>query len=185
MSNDLQTRFASSLPNLTAALADITLTALQRTFALNASMMEQMLSQGIGQSEQALERSASGEQTNPWQQALAGPAAYEQLWRYSAGMMAISQAATASLANLAAAQMRGADQEVMTLSRDAHQEVAEAAANAASAAGAVMNNGLAAVSRMTDMATRAGNSMGAQAAQAAATGGAQRSRGGARTSRHH
>jgi hypothetical protein len=192
MSNDTQTRYARSLPTLSTALADITLTAYQRTFALNAAVLEHLLSNGINQSQQALQESTSGQPMTGWSNPLLRSASFEQLWRYSAGMMAISQAATASLANLVTAQMRGADKEVETISKDAHQEVAEAAASAAAAAGSVMSNGLAAVSRMTEMATSAGNALGAQAqqqaeqvARGAFNGGGQRGRGGARTARHH
>jgi hypothetical protein len=171
MRNDTQTRYARSFPPMTAAVADITLAACQRTFALNAAMLEQMLAQGINQSQQAVNdpRSTMTELQNP----LAQPAVLEQMWRYSAAMMAICQSATASMANLITAQMRGADKEVESLSKEAHDEVSEAAASAAAAAGSVMSNGLAAVSRMTEIATQAGSAIGAemqsQVQEAAAT----------------
>jgi hypothetical protein len=174
---------------MTAALADIAIAASQRTFALNASLLEHVLSQGVNQSQQALKEPGNG---SAWPSPLAQSSTYEQIWRYQAGMMAIYQSATASVTNLLTAQMRGADREVEMISKTAHHDVVEAAASAAAAAGAAMSNGLAAVSRMADMGTQATNTVGAQlqeragqVAKAAFSGGSRaRSTSGSKA-RHH
>jgi hypothetical protein len=190
MRNDTQTRYARSLPPMAAAVADITLTAAQRTFALNASLMEQWMSQGVNQSQQALNEPTNA---NGWQNPMTQPQNLEQLWRYSAAMMTIYQAAAASMANLITAQIRGADKEVESISKEVHDEVAEAAASAAAAAGSVMSNGIAAVSRMTEMATQAGTALGAEiqsqvgeaAGAVSETAGGGRGRGQRGSSRNH
>jgi hypothetical protein len=191
MSNDTQTRFARSLPPMGAAMADIAIAAYQRTFALNASMLEHWLANGANQSQQAMHDPA---QPMAWQSPFTQSSTYEQLWRYQTGMMAIVQNATAAMANLITAQMRGADREVETISKAVHHDVAEAAASAAAAAGSAMSNGLSAVSRMAEMTTQAGNAAGAkvqerveQAAKAAFNGGGGRNAraAGGRNARHH
>jgi hypothetical protein len=173
MRNDTQTRYARGLPSMATAVADITLAACQRAFALNAAMMEQLLAQGVDRSQDAMTDSPGT--SNPWTSPLPQSAQVEQMLRYGAAMMAIGQTTSAAMANLITAQLRGADQEVEMISRAAHDDAAEAASSAAAAAGSVMSTGISAVSRLTDLAAQTGATVGEQihGQMQAATGAAE------------
>jgi hypothetical protein len=136
-------------PMAAAAAADIVTAACQRSFALQAELLDQVVSRGLEQSRQAIAdpRGAGTALPGAWLQS--NP--LEPVWRCGVGMMTVYQNAAASLVTLMTAQLRGADEELESLSRDAHDDVERASATAAAAAGTAMSHGLAAVGRIGEV----------------------------------
>jgi hypothetical protein len=155
---DLPTRMAS--PKAAVAAADVMVAACQRSFTLQAELMDRMVEHVLEQSRRTVADPGSALSILPsaWLQ----PTATEPLWRYAAGMMAVCQNATASLVTIATAQVRGADDEIDMLTRDAHEDLSRSAVTAAEAAGTTMNNGLAAFGRLGELAATAGNAVNAE-----------------------
>jgi hypothetical protein len=161
MRNETENPFARSLPPMSAAMADIMIAATQRTFALNAAMLREVVSRGADSSQEAA--SSPREALSAWPATLSQPVTAEQMWRYGASMLTICQWATASVAQLLGAQGRGADDEIEAISRQVRDEVADATASAAAVAGSVMSDGLAAVTRIAETSAQAGAAAGAEA----------------------
>jgi hypothetical protein len=134
-------------PTASAAAADIMIAACQRSFALQAEMFDEVVNRGLDQSRNVIAdpRSAGSALQGAW---LQPAAAMEPVWRCGVGLMTVYQNAAAAMVTLMTAQLRGADEEIENLSRDAHREVERASATAAAAAGAAMSHGLAAVGRI-------------------------------------
>jgi hypothetical protein len=93
---------------------------------------------------------------------------FEPTWHYMVGLMSLSRSTGNSLVTLMSSQMRGAQDEVDSLSREAHEEAVDAARTAASAAVAAMSSCAQAVSQLGERASQA-----AQHAARAAQGSRQ------------
>jgi hypothetical protein len=134
-------------PTASAAAADILIAACQRSFALQAEMFDEVVNRSLEQSRQAIAdpRAAGAALQGAWMQP---NAVIEPVWRCGVGLMTVCQNAAAAMVTLVTAQLRGADEEIENLSRDAHHEVERTAATAAAAAGAAMSHGLAAAGRI-------------------------------------
>jgi hypothetical protein len=161
MRNETQIPFARNLPPMSAAMADIMIAATQRTFALNAAMLREVVSRGADASQEAADPPRDA--MSAWPGTMSQPVTAEQVWRYGASMLTICQWATASVAQLLGAQGRGADDEVEAISRQVRDEVANATASAAAVAGSMMTDGLAAVTRAAETSAQAGTVAGAEA----------------------
>jgi hypothetical protein len=80
---------------------------------------------------------------------------FEPTWHYMVGLMSLGRTTGDSLVTLMSSQMRGAQDEVDALSRDAHENAVQAAQTAASAAVAAMTCCAQAVSHLSERATQA------------------------------
>jgi hypothetical protein len=161
MRNEPEIPFARSFAPTSAAMADIMIAAVQRTFALNAAMMREIVSRGGDSSHEAA--NAPRAAVAAWPGTLSQPVTVEQMWRYGASVLTICQWATASVAQLLGAQGRGAEDAVEAIARQVRDEVADATASAAAVAGSVMSDGLAAVTSIAETSAQAGTVAGAEA----------------------
>ncbi|MCX7227663.1 MAG: hypothetical protein NTW15_01370 [Burkholderiales bacterium] len=140
---------AFAMPAAASAIADIVLAACQRSMSLHAQLVDHMVGVGIEHSRQAFSDPRAA-----LRDAMLTTSAMEPVWRYAMGLAGIGQTAVSSVTTLVTAQMRGADAEVESLSRQAREEAARSTEQAAGAAQTAMSHGLAALGRLAQTATR-------------------------------
>ncbi len=136
------------MPTAAAAMADVAITATQRTLALQVELIDGLVGLSIARS-----RRAFADPAGAMRDALLGPTSVEPAWRYATGLAAIGQQAAALLVSLATAQARGSSTELDDLSRDAKHAASRSAVDVASATNAAFNHGLAAIGRLAGDAT--------------------------------
>ena len=148
------------------AAGDIVMAACQRSIALHAHWINESVNRTLEHA--ALHASgeavASPAQHGEWMRTTL----FEPTWHYMVGLMSLSRSTGNSLVTLMSSQMRGAQDEVDSLSREAHEEAVDAARTAASAAVAAMSSCAQAVSQLGERASQA-----AQHAARAAQGSRQ------------
>ena len=148
---------ALAMPALGATLApaagDIVMAACQRSIALHAHWINESVSRTF---EHTRPTAQGDEQASPMQQGeWVRAAMFEPTWHYMVGLMSLGRTTGDSLVTLMSSQMRGAQDEVDALSRDAHENAVQAAQTAASAAVAAMTCCAQAVSHLSERATQA------------------------------
>lgn len=155
MKHRTDTESARAVPRTSAVATDLMIAAWQRTLALQADWIDQTLHRGVDHSRLMLQPSVLADprvlantlMLGPWQSA---PLA-EPTWRWLGSLWALNRDTAAAMMALAGAQLRGADDEVDRIARDAHDEVDRAtthAAAATAAAGNAMAYGLASAARL-------------------------------------
>lgn len=158
---------SAAIPSLNSTLApaagDIVMAACQRSLALHAQWINESVSRALdpvhtpdGQGQTGFGAQQQGE----WMRM----AVFEPTWHYLVGLMSLGRSTGDSMVSLLSSQMRGAHDEVDSLSRDAHEQAVDAAQDAASAAVAALSRCAQAVSQLGERATH----MAQQAAQRAA-----------------
>jgi hypothetical protein len=140
---------AFPVPAAASAISDIVLAACQRSMSLHAQLVDQMVGIGLEHS-----RHAFSDPRSALRDAVLTTSAMEPVWRYAMGLAGIGQTAVSSVATLVTAQLRGADAEVESLSRQAREEAARCTEQAAGATQTAMSHGLAALGRLAQTATR-------------------------------
>ncbi len=148
------------------AAGDIVMAACQRSFALHAHWINESVNRTLEHAalHASGEAAASPAQHGEWMRATL----FEPTWHYMVGLMSLGRSTGDSLVTLMSSQMRGAQDELESLSREAHEDAVDAARTAASAAVAAMSSCAQAVSQLGERATQA-----AQHAVRAAQGSAQ------------
>lgn len=142
---------ALSAGNLFAA-GDLMLAACQRSVALQASLVDDMVRQSLAHSHEL----SSGKLRPDWPRAFYQESLMEPSLRYVTNLMALGRTTTSCLMSLGTAQLRGATEEVDSLSRGAHDDAVEAAQDAAAATTAALSHCLEAVGKIGEIAARAG-----------------------------
>jgi HAMP domain-containing protein len=138
---------------LAPAAGDIVMAACQRSIALHAHWINESVSRTLehARPDAQGDAAASPTQQGEWVRA----AMFEPTWHYMVGLMSLGRTTGDSLVTLMSSQMRGAQDEVDAISRDAHEDAVEAAQTAATAAVAAMTCCAQAVSHLSERATMA------------------------------
>ena len=189
MKDAFELPFKGPSPLSTTAASDIMVAACQRSLALHAELLDQLVSRSLDHTRQAGDASESkpglGAMRN-WMSTDAMRACVaEPMWRYMIGMMSLSRNASTTMTSLLTAQMRGSEDEVHSLSQVAHDDAERAAVDAATATGSAMSCCMNAVGKLGEIAAHNAASAAASASAAgheAANGGAGR-RGAAHSGR--
>jgi hypothetical protein len=186
MKNAFELPFKGPSPLTTTAASDIMVATCQRSLALHAELLDQMVSRSLDHTRQAGESKAGLGGMRNWMSTDAmRTCVAEPMWRYMIGMMSLSRNASTTMTSLLTAQMRGSEDEVHSLSQVAHDDAERAAVDAATATGSAMSCCMNAVGKLGEIAAHNASSAAATAAAAgheAANGGAAR-RGAAHSGR--
>lgn len=153
-------------PQLGTAMVNLAIAAQERAFALNMSVMQQLLSRTAQRSDEAASSATIGAlATLPAQpmRLTPQPVAAEPVFRYVAELLQIYQNATAAMAELLTAQTRGEQGQIETLTKEARDQASEAASTAMTAVGSVLTAGIEVTNRLTTAAAQAGQELAAQA----------------------
>jgi len=160
----------AAIPSLNTTLApaagDIVMAACQRSLALHAQWINESVSRALDPVHNPDGQGQSGfgpQQQGEWMRM----AVFEPTWHYLVGLMSLGRSTGDSLVSLLSSQMRGAHDEVDSLSRDAHEQAVDAAQDAASAAVAALSRCAQAVSELGERATQVAQQAARRAAQGA------------------
>lgn len=181
MKDTFELPFKGPSPLTTTAASDIMVAACQRSLALHAELLDQLVSRTLDQTRQA---GAAGESKpglnamGNWMSADAmRTCVVEPMWRYMIGMMSLGRNASTTMTSLVTAQMRGSQEEMHSLSQVAHDDAERAAVDAATATGSAMSCCMNAVGKLGEIAAH--NAASAAAAAAAGAAGHEAGNGGA------
>jgi hypothetical protein len=166
MKNAFELPFKGPSPLTTTAASDIMVAACQRSLALHAELLDQLVSRSLDHTRQSGEASESQPGLGAMKQWMSADAmrtcVVEPMWRYMIGMMSLSRNASTTMTSLVSAQMRGSQEEMHSLSQVAHDDAERAAVDAAAATGSAMSCCMNAVGKLGEIAAH-------NAASAAAT----------------
>ena len=176
-------------PGSTPGASEIMVAVCQRSLALHAELLDQLVSRSLDHTRQSGEASDLQPGLGAMKQWMSADAmrtcVAEPMWRYMVGMMSLSRNASTTMTSLVTAQMRGSQEEMHALSQVAHDDAERAAVDAATATGSAMSCCMNAVGKLGEIAAHNAASAAATAAAAgheAANGGAAR-RGAAHSGR--
>jgi len=189
MKNAFELPFKGPSPLTTTAASDIMVATCQRSLALHAELLDQMVSRSLDHTRQAGEAGESkaglGGMRNWMSTDAMRTCVAEPMWRYMIGMMSLSRNASTTMTSLLTAQMRGSEDEVHSLSQVAHDDAERAAVDAATATGSAMSCCMNAVGKLGEIAAHNASSAAATAAAAAAAGHEAANGGAARRGAAH
>ena len=170
MKDAFELPFKGPSPLSTTAASDIMVAACQRSLALHAELLDQLVSRTLDHTRQAGDasesRSGLGGMRNWMSTDAMRTCVAEPMWRYMIGMMSLSRNASTTMTSLLTAQMRGSEDEVHSLSQVAHDDAERAAVDAATATGSAMSCCMNAVGKLGEIAAH--NAASAAAAASAA-----------------
>jgi hypothetical protein len=189
MKDAFELPFKGPSPLTTTAASDIMVATCQRSLALHAELLDQLVSRSLDHTRQGGDASESKPGLGVMGTWMAGDAMRScvvgPMWRYMIGMMSLGRNASTTMTSLVTAQMRGSQEELHSLSQVAHDDAERAAVDAAAATGSAMSCCMNAVGKLGEIAAHNASSAAATASAAgheAGNGGAAR-RGAAHSGR--